>query len=474
VGVHGEIVPSARLDPFSCAEQRPAFAMPSGPSYRRWLWAILALALAVRLLAGIWWQQRLPAGRMFGFPDSESYWELGRRIAQGQSYEFGPERYAIFRTPGYPLLLAGLFLLDSEPSVMCGRAMSAVLGTIAVAGVASLARQLFDRRTALVAAGIAAVYPEAIALSTFVLSEAPFCPLMVWQLVAWTKAWNTEPHLPRGLGSREHAHATVGRATQWPAIAGILGGLATLMRPSWLLFAPFALFVGLATGPDRRKQALIGSVLLATLAMTMIPWWARNYLIAGRFVPTTLQVGASLYDGLSPTATGASDMRFVQHFVAEQRAADAQESELRGTFEDRLDQRMKDAAVVWARDNPGRVVELVWIKLRRMWSPLPNAAEFGGGLTRLALALTYTPILVLAAVGAWRYVRRDWPYALCVLPAIYFTCLHVIFVSSIRYRQPAMLVLIVVASGVIGEWMFSRHRRDDRETLGPRDGGKDP
>jgi Uncharacterized membrane protein, required for N-linked glycosylation len=435
--------------------------MPSGSSYRRWLWAILSLALAVRLLAGIWWQQRLPAGKMFAFPDSESYWELGRRIAQGQPYEFGPERYAIFRTPGYPLLLAGLFLLDSEPSVMCGRAMSAVLGTIAVAGVAALARQLFDRRTALVAAGIAAFYPEAIALSTFVLSEGPFCPLMVWQLVAWTRAWKA-------------ADEATTNVKMWAAIAGILGGLATLMRPSWLLFAPFALLLGLAIGPNLRKQALIGTVLLATLAMTMIPWWARNYLIARRFVPTTLQVGASLYDGLSPTATGASDMRFVPHFVAEQRAADAQESELRGTFEDRLDRRMKDAALAWARDNPGRVIELVWIKLRRMWSPLPNAAEFGGGLTRLILALTYTPVLVLAAVGAWRYVRRDWPYALCVLPAIYFTCLHVIFVSSIRYRQPAMLVLIVVAAGVIGEWTFSRRRRSDGETEGPRDGGKVP
>jgi len=411
----------------------------------------LAVALAVRLLAAVWWQQRLPAGKAFGFPDSESYWELGRKIAKGQPYEFGPERYAIFRTPGYPILLAGLFLLDDEPSALCGRALSAVLGTIAVAGVASLARQLFDRRTALVAAGMAAIYPEAIALGTFVLSEAPFCPLMVWQFVAWTKAWHAI------LG--QHAHASVGRGTQWAAIAGILGGLATLMRPSWLLFAPFALIIGLALGPDRRRQVLLGTILLTTLAITMIPWWARSYRIAGRFVPTTLQVGASLYDGISPHATGASDMRFAPKFVAEQREADARHgAELDGTFEDRLDRRMRDAALGWAREHPGRVAELMAIKLRRMWSPLPNAAEFGGGMTRMVLALSYTPVIVLAALGAWRYCRRDWPYALCVLPAVYFTCLHVIFVSSIRYRQPAMLVLIVLAAGVIVELARKRDR----------------
>jgi 4-amino-4-deoxy-L-arabinose transferase-like glycosyltransferase len=406
--------------------------MPSGRTYRLWLYAILAFALAVRLLAGVWWQQRLPPGKAFGFPDSESYWELARTIARGQPYEFGPENYAIFRTPGYPLLLAPLFLVDGDrPHVLCARAISALLGTAAVWGVAALAKLLFDRRTALVAAAVAAVYPEAIALSTFVLSEAPFCPLMVWQLVAWARAWQN-------------------RSNVWAGLAGVLAGLATLMRPSWLLFIPFALAIGLAIGTDRRRQAMVGGVMLVALCVTMTPWWVRNYAVAGRFVPTTLQVGASLYDGLSPTATGASDMRFVERFVAEQRAADQQAGgNLPGTFEDRLDRRMRDASINWARANPRRVAELVGIKFLRMWSPLPNAAEFRNSTLRLALALTYTPLIVLAAVGLWRFGRRDWPYVMCALPAIYFTCLHVIFVSSIRYRQPAMLVLIVLAAGVI-------------------------
>jgi 4-amino-4-deoxy-L-arabinose transferase-like glycosyltransferase len=380
----------------------------------------------------VWWQQRLPPGKTFGFADSESYWELARTIARGQPYEFGPENYAIFRTPGYPLLLAPLFLVDGDrPHVLCARAISALLGTAAVWGVAALAKLLFDRRTALVAAAVAAVYPEAIALSTFVLSEAPFCPLMVWQLVAWARAWQN-------------------RSNVWAGLAGVLAGLATLMRPSWLLFIPFALAIGLAIGPDRRRQAMVGGVMLVALCVTMTPWWVRSYAVAGRFVPTTLQVGASLYDGLSPTANGSSDMRFVERFVAEQRAADQQAGgNLPGTFEDRLDRRMRDASINWARANPRRVAELVGIKFLRMWSPLPNAAEFRNSTLRLALALTYTPLIVLAAVGLWRFGRRDWPYVMCALPAIYFTCLHVIFVSSIRYRQPAMLVLIVLAAGVI-------------------------
>jgi hypothetical protein len=61
--------------------------------------------------------------------------------------------------------------------------------------------------------------------------------------------------------------------------------------------------------------------------------------------------------------------------------------------------------------------------------------------------------LVGAAGGLWRYGGRGWPYVLCVLPAVYFTGLHVVFVGSIRYRQPAMLPLIVLAAGFIARWL---------------------
>ncbi len=84
-----------------------------------------------------------------------------------------------------------------------------------------------------------------------------------------------------------------------------------------------------------------------------------------------------------------------------------------------------------------------------MWSPLPNAAEFQSTALRVVLAVTYTPIILLGLCGLWKSAQRGWPYLLCFLPAVYFTCLHSVFVSSLRYRQPAMLVLIVLAASAI-------------------------
>jgi hypothetical protein len=68
---------------------------------------------------------------------------------------------------------------------------------------------------------------------------------------------------------------------------------------------------------------------------------------------------------------------------------------------------------------------------------------------RLALAFSYTPVILLTLIGLWKFAPRGWPYLLCFLPGVYFTILHCVFVSSLRYRQPAMLVLIVLATGIV-------------------------
>ena len=127
-----------------------------------------------------------------------------------------------------------------------------------------------------------------------------------------------------------------------------------------MLFLPFACACGLIYGP-RRKQLLLAAVMFAGFAVVMLPWWARNYRVTGHFVPTTLQVGASLYDGWNPQATGASDMRFVPEFVEAQHNSDANRAESDG-FEYRLDRRFRQAAWDWARENPGRVLQLAAVK----------------------------------------------------------------------------------------------------------------
>ncbi|MGE0756587.1 MAG: ArnT family glycosyltransferase [Pirellulaceae bacterium] len=394
--------------------------------------AILAVALAARIAAGVWWQERLPAGERFGFGDSLSYWMLAESISRGGPLEYGPGGPRVFRTPGYPLLLVPLFWIHSNPPVLWARLEGALLGTVAVALVMALARSLFGLRVACAAGWLAALYPGAVGTSIFVLSEAPYTPLLLAQLNCWMAAWRATDRRTLSI---------------WSVLAGVMAGLATLMRPSHLLFTPFALGVAMLTG-QRRRNIVIGTLMSLSLAITMSPWWVRNYHVTGRFVATTLQLGASLYDGLNPQATGASDMRFVRDFIDAQQQADGARTAPPGLFEERLDRRMRDAALEWARREPGQVVQLMVVKLLRMWSPIPNAAEFQSWLFRLGIFVTYTPVMAAALASAWRHVRYGWGYLLCVVPAAYLTLLHIVFVSSLRYREPAMMGLIVLAAGI--------------------------
>ncbi|MFW6171998.1 MAG: ArnT family glycosyltransferase [Planctomycetota bacterium] len=411
------------------------------------LLGLLAVAFGLRMAVATWWQQRLGDRYAFGMPDTHSYWVLGHRLAEGSSYEYGGPESRIFRAPGYPLLLAGLFkLLGPKASMLSARIAGAVLGTLTVGGIIWLTHSILlvgsdtDRlwsqreRIGWTAGGLAAVYPGAIAMSIFVLSEALFCPLMVLQLIGWVRA----------TGAKTYRGCIV-----WSIAGGIAGGLAILTRPSWFLFTPLVVALVIVTGRNRRRHVLVGVCLLVAMCATMAPWWVRNYRVVGHFVPTTAQVGASLYDGLNPEATGASEMSFTSDFHRAQKAADAAAGRTPEGFEIRLDHRLRNAAISWAVHHPREVLRLMGRKFARMWNPWPNYEAFQTGWLGTITMLGYVPLLLLSLVGTGIWCWRGWPLMICVLPAIYYTGLHMIFVGSIRYRQPAMLVWLILAAAVI-------------------------
>lgn len=423
--------------------------MERGATFWLTLGAILLAALALRLGAALWWQSRLPdpakhpLPQAFAFPDSDTYWQLARTIYRGEPYQYGDSTLRVFRTPGYPALLAGLFLVTGDDPrdrwpLLAARFLGAILGTIAVGLVAAVARELFAPQAALAAALLAAIEPLTVGTSIFILTECPFTVCMLGQLLAMIVAERQDD------ATRRHAGAFA---------AGVLAGLGTLIRPSWLLFTPLCGMLGVATSRERMRMLWFALAMQAGLMVTMCPWWVRNWLETGRYVPTTLQVGASLYDGLNPQATGASDMRFVPAFRRAQEEADAREPHPIGNFELRLEWRMRDAALAWAAENPGRVLTLAVVKFWRMWSPWPNESSLQSPWIALGCTLTYLPLIVLAGVGAWQFARRGYGYWLCLVPAGYLTLLHVIFVSSIRYRQPPLLALIVLAAGALVVWL---------------------
>jgi hypothetical protein len=252
---------------------------------------------------------------------------------------------------------------------------------------------------------------------------------MVAQLALWSLCWKR-----RGTGA----------AWLCAGLTGAAAGMAVLMRPSWLLFTPFALGIGLLVCGERRRQCGYGLAAIGVMAAVLVPWWIRNWTVIGRFVPTTLQMGASLYDGLGPQATGASNFDFMPAIAEDERRRGGADP-----LEYRLDRRLSRAALAAARQDPLRVLALAGTKFLRMWNVWPNEPGLRSAAIRVVMLVSYPPLLVLGVLGGLRYGRRGWPYVLCLLPAVYLTLLHVIFVSSLRYREPALMPIIVLAGGML-------------------------
>jgi 4-amino-4-deoxy-L-arabinose transferase-like glycosyltransferase len=408
--------------------------------------SLLITALAIRAGAATVWHQRLAArGQLWAFGDSDSYWVLASALARGQPYEYGGPEARVFRVPGYPLLLAPFTLIENRPlGVLAARWAGAVLGAIAVGLVLRIAWELGGRSAGWLAGIWAAVDPSAVASSVLLLSEALFVPVMLLQLWSWMRCESD-------LQSRW--------ASRWALGSGACGAIAVLTRPSWVLFLPAMLCCWNAWRAGHRDRRLrLSGLMVVGFVLLMLPWWYRNFQITHRFVPTTLTVGASLYDGLSPIASGASDtgMEFMARFQAEQLAADAAATEpLASTLEYRLDRRMARAAASWAISHPAQVARLAGIKIWRTWRPWPEAAELPGGILRWSVALS--TLFVLGSAG-WRVYQRagdGWVNVLWITPAIYFTLIHAVFVGSLRYRLPAMIALIPLAACAWTVWIQS-------------------
>jgi 4-amino-4-deoxy-L-arabinose transferase-like glycosyltransferase len=221
--------------------------------------------------------------------------------------------------------------------------------------------------------------------------------------------------------------------------SGAAGGAAILAKPSFALFLPCVLIcwiAGTACVRDRQllREALHRALLIAAgTALVMSPWWVRNAQTYGRFVPTSMWFGSSLYDGLNSNATGASDMRFRER------------PDIRALSELEQDATLTGRALEFARENPGRVLELAVIKVGRYFSPWPNAEEIRSPWAAVLSGVVVIPVYCLIIAGLWDRRRDLRALVLLAGPLVYFCAVHLVFVSSIRYRIPGEMAAATLA-----------------------------
>lgn len=407
---------------------------------RAWLWAILAVALVVRL--GHWLAVRSAPFVAQPVLDSAEYARWAHAIAAGNWLGSAP----FFQAPFYPYLLAVVFRLGGGLAAVY--LLQIAIAVAALAALAAGADRMLGHPHGLVAAALGALYLPAVFHDVLLVKESLATSLVC--VLFWLLARAREK----------------GSAGAWLA-AGIVVGVLSLLRENMLLVAPFLLpLVFLPNLSRRREEGEEGekwlrwlvplAALLVGMALPLAPVAARNAALGGGFLPTTFQGGVNFWIGNNPQADGTyrplvpgKQIPAYERLDAERLAERAVGHTLDGA---QVSSYWLDRALAWARRHPLDFVRLQLHKLALYFSPYewPDTVDYYWMKTRswvLALpGLEWGALVPLAAIGLL-FSRRRWRFLSPVfLFELGWLASTVAFFLFSRYRLPAAPGLWVLAA----------------------------
>ena len=202
---------------------------------KQWLivGAVLVAAAGFRIAVAHWLPNDAPG-------DSVVYSQLARNVIEQHVYSHEPQAPyapALIRMPGYPLFLAGVYAVFGHTNNGAVRIVQALIDTATCGLVALLAfywqpDQKKKRASALAALALAALCPFTTIYAATILTEVPTNFLMMAMFVAVTIAFRKLT----AEGTGNNSKGNLKGAILWWFIAGLIGGVAVMMRPDSGLF----------------------------------------------------------------------------------------------------------------------------------------------------------------------------------------------------------------------------------------------
>lgn len=353
----------------------------------------MALALLVRVAVIVADSGYLPQ------QDAWDYDRHARSIAAGDGF---PDSYYVvdrgpsaLRAPGYPYFLGGFYAVSGN-SIAVGRLVNVVLGTLAVLLIYLITRRIWGRRTGLLAAGLAAIFPPLALLSRELLSEPLFIALELGAVLCVLEFRRS-------------------RSLRWAAVAGLLSGLAALTRnPGPALVIPLIVGLWVLRPGFSWRAARAPALGLLCMLLAIAPWTVRNAVDFGRLIPITSGTGFALagtYNELSLHDDEHPGTWRSPKVAAEYTPLFATS----GIDEGTLDATLRSEAVSFAFDHPSYVAEVTGWNLLRLFEVTGGSVVgfYGEPVTirgigsddPLAERLGLGIAVILAAIGVFAIVR---------------------------------------------------------------------
>ncbi len=436
------VSPSSSLSPSHFSSHSPP---PPDSVERSWIVAIALAAFALRFLNLLAIRENDP---FFWYPsvDPLFYHQWAMRIAGGDWLGEG----VFLQGPLYPYLLGALYGVTG-PDLFIPRVLNALAGALAPVLVWWVARRLFDRRVALLAAAMVAVYAMFVFYGGSLLIVNLLLPLTMIVL------WST-------LGAAERA--TPGA---W-LVAGLAIGMAALARPTLLLYGPFVLawlFWVLRGRCGRARRGFLALWLGAGLVLAIAPSTLRNAWVAGDPVLISASGGMNFFNGNNPDATGTHTVpSLFDRSTADH--PDEQNAMYRTYAEKQLGRPLTASetsnywlgqAVDYIRSHPADALRLMVRKFLLFF----NANEVWNNrsfeLTRQFSWVLGMPLLNFGVVGPLAILglmvtARRWRelLPLYAMIGVYLGTAMLFFVLS-RYRAPVVPILMIFAASAL-VWIF--------------------
>ncbi|HSD29160.1 MAG TPA: glycosyltransferase family 39 protein [Vicinamibacteria bacterium] len=393
-------------------------------SFRRGLLALTLAGLAVRLL----WVALEPVTSPVADETMWVSWATQTLPEVG----FSPLRLLfIFHPPVYLYFVGVSFALFG--TLEAAKYAQCLAGVLLVSALGLVGRRAFGERAGLVAAGIAAFYPELVWFASHFWAETVFTALLWWAL--------------------ERLLAADGEAGARAALAsGLLWGLAVLTRETALYFLPLAaLWLAWRRAGGTRRAA----VLLTTAALVVLPWTLRNWIVFDAFVPVSTSGALNLWQG---------NTRLSRQEVYEEYWA------VHGRIAKYEHARRRAAEAILERQ-PLWIFEKLRDEMPAFWAahgqPIVHLERGAYGVVARPVALLavavvllpYLAVLVLFVIGV-ASLPRSRPIVLLLGFLVFYVLLHVVAHGYPRYRLPAMPALLLVAARgwVCRPWSTARAR----------------
>jgi 4-amino-4-deoxy-L-arabinose transferase-like glycosyltransferase len=418
------------------------------------LTTILLLGLGLRVESA--WQGRAPVF------DAAAYATIARNLDEGHGFTLGAEatQPASNYSPGLPLFASALYKLSGGPHERLARLVLALIGSLAVLFTYLIARRLCGPAAGLIGAAAIATYPALLEYQGMLMSEPLAATLLSGAVLSMLWAGDTA--------------RTTSRAPEW-LVPGLLLGALALTRPEYLAVAALLAMVVFVRGVrgEWRGSLLQAAIVLAGVALVVVPWTTRNAVALDRFAPISTGGGQVLFAGAYMPSDG--DPERVGEEVLERhpgltRRLTGEEPRLEQILAALAAQRYPgletDKALsrmgrerLWReiRDEPLAYAAFLAKKVERIWAHGPRDVMRTFPWQPLHWALVALGLLGLVVLAC----RRRWEALVLATVLLAITAISALLVASPR-RVLVMMPLVSALAGFAIAWLWAETRKGHR------------